>query len=109
MGPSPAHTPAAMARDSGSGSLGTLVAGAVIGAAGLAWWLLAEAERRHQGPRRHRNGRPSRLSFHDEDALDLQEEGHRPARETDLQDKVQQLNQAIDDVRRQLEGLTPQG
>ena len=33
----------------GSSSLSVL-AGAVIGAAGLAWWLLAEAERRrHQG------------------------------------------------------------
>jgi hypothetical protein len=28
--------------------------------------------------------------------------------EIQLQDKVQQLNQAIEDVRRQLEGLTPQ-
>ncbi|MEY4430284.1 MAG: hypothetical protein RLZZ533_220 [Cyanobacteriota bacterium] len=98
-----------MARDSGSGSLGTLVAGAVIGAAGLAWWLLAEAERRQQGSRQGRNGRLSRLSFHEEDALDLQADGHRPGRDIELQDKVQQLNQAIEDVRRQLEGLTPQG
>ena len=33
-------------RDSGSSSLGTLLAGALIGAAGLGWWLLSEAERR---------------------------------------------------------------
>lgn len=98
-----------MARDSGSGSLGTLVAGAVIGAAGLAWWLLSEAERRHQQSRQERNLRLSRLSGHGEDALDLQADGQQPVREIELQDKVQQLNQAIEDVRRQLEGLTPQG
>ena len=97
-----------MARDSGSGSLGTLVAGAVIGAAGLAWWLLSEAERRQQRSRQERNLRLSRLSGPDDGALDLQHDGLRPGREIDLQDKVQQLNQAIDDVRRQLEGLTPQ-
>jgi hypothetical protein len=97
-----------MARDSGSGSLGTLVAGAVIGAAGLAWWLLSEAERRQQRTRQERNLRLSRLSGNDEEALDLQADGLRPGREIELQDKVQQLNQAIEDVRRQLEGLTPQ-
>ena len=32
--------------ETGSGTLTTLVAGAVIGAAGLAWWLLNEADRR---------------------------------------------------------------
>ena len=98
-----------MARDSGSGSLGTLVAGAVIGAAGLAWWLLSEAERRQQRSRQERNLRLSRLSCNEDEALDLRADGLRPGREIELQDKVQQLNQAIEDVRRQLEGLTPQG
>ena len=34
--------------DSGSGTFTTLVTGAVIGAAGLAWWLLNEADRRRR-------------------------------------------------------------
>ena len=41
-------------RDSGS-SLGTLLAGAVIGAAGLAWWLFSESDRRQQRSRQERN------------------------------------------------------
>ena len=101
-----------MARESGSGSLGTLVAGAVIGAAGLAWWLLSEAERRQQRSRQERNLRLSRLSGTEEEALELNRDGMRACldsgQEIQLQDKVQQLNQAIEDVRRQLEGLTPQ-
>lgn len=101
-----------MARESGSGSLGTLVAGAVIGAAGLAWWLLSEAERRQQRSRQERNLRLSRLSGTEEEALELNSDGMRAGldsgQEIQLQDKVQQLNQAIEDVRRQLEGLTPQ-
>jgi hypothetical protein len=101
-----------MARESGSGSLGTLVAGAVIGAAGLAWWLLSEAERRQQRSRQERNLRLSRLSGTEEEALELNRDGMRAdldsGQEIQLQDKVQQLNQAIEDVRRQLEGLTPQ-
>ena len=34
--------------DSGSGTFTSLVTGAVIGAAGLAWWLLNEADRRRR-------------------------------------------------------------
>ena len=34
--------------DSGSGTFTTLVTGAVIGAAGFAWWLLNEADRRRR-------------------------------------------------------------
>lgn len=95
-------------RDGGSGSLGTLVAGALIGAAGLAWWLLSEAERRQHSRRQERNLRLSRLSGQDDDGLDLSTNGTSALRETELQDKVHQLNQAIEDVRRQLESLTPQ-
>mgnify|MGYP003340384248 CR=1 FL=1 len=96
-------------RDSGSSSLGTLLAGAVIGAAGLAWWLLSEAERRQQQSRQERSLRLSRLSWNEDEELDPGSEGSsRPLRESELQDKVHQLNQAIDDVRRQLEGLSPQ-
>ena len=91
-------------RDGGSGSLSTLLAGALIGAAGLAWWLLSEAEQRRQG------GRPvNRYRSDEPEALEAGDDLGRPLRERELQDKVQQLNQAIDDVRRQLESLSTQG
>ena len=35
-------------RESSNGSLGSLLSGAILGAAGLAWWLFSEAERRQQ-------------------------------------------------------------
>ena len=80
---------------SGSSSLSVL-AGAVIGAAGLAWWLLAEAERR-----RHQ-GRPGRAAV-------IAASPAVAATDRDLHDRVHELNQAIDDVRRQLESMTIQG
>jgi uncharacterized membrane protein len=58
-------------------------AGAVAGAAGLAVWLL----------------RLSRLA---------QASGTPPLGNDQLHDRVQKLNQAIDEVRRQLEQLQPQ-
>ncbi|MEY4296943.1 MAG: hypothetical protein RLZZ423_122 [Cyanobacteriota bacterium] len=94
-------------RDSGS-SLGTLLAGAVIGAAGLAWWLFSESDRRQQRSRQERNLRLGRLSADDAEAFEPAEHSG-PLRERELQDKVHQLNQAIDDVRRQLESLSTQG
>lgn len=94
-------------RDSGS-SLGTLLAGAVIGAAGLAWWLLSETERRQQRLRQERSLSLSRLSADDAEAFEPSD-STAPLRERELQDKVHQLNQAIDDVRRQLESLSTQG
>ena len=94
-------------RDSGS-SLGTLLAGAVLGAAGLAWWMFSEADRRQQQGRQERNLRLSRLSAGDGESYEPTEEAS-PLRERELQDKVHQLNQAIDDVRRQLESLSTQG
>jgi hypothetical protein len=91
-------------RDGGSSSLGTLLAGAVIGAAGLAWWLLSEAEQRRQ-----RGVRLSRYAGNETEVLEPGGEESRPLRERELQDKVHQLNQAIDDVRRQLESLSTPG
>jgi hypothetical protein len=93
-------------RDSGS-SLGTLLAGAVLGAAGLAWWLFNETDRRQQRTRQERNLRLSRLSADDGESFEPAE-NTAPLRERELQDKVHQLNQAIDDVRRQLESLSTQ-
>ncbi len=95
-----------MARQSEAGSGSALVvsamAGAVLGAAGLAWWLLSEAERRRAQPRNLRLSRLSELGDVDtlNDPADRSMTGER-----ELHDKVHELNQAIDDVRRQLESL----
>lgn len=91
---------------SGGSSLLTAMAGAVLGAAGLAWWLLSEAERRRLEPRQQRALRLSRLQEASDPDEGLEASSTRPAgRDSDLHDKVHELNQAIDDVRRQLEGL----
>lgn len=91
--------------ESGSALLVSALAGAVLGAAGLAWWLLSEAERRRLQPRQQRDLRLSRLSTAgDADDSSL---GDLPQHsgERELHDKVHELNQAIDDVRRQLESM----
>lgn len=79
------------------------MAGAVLGAAGLAWWLLSEAERRRLHGRQQRMLRISRL----QDGSELSEPpaAARAGQQRDLHDKVHELNQAIDDVRRQLEAM----
>lgn len=86
----------------GSALLVSTMAGAVLGAAGLAWWLLSEADRRRQAQRHLRVLRQAGLqSFQN---LQGQEQAAEPI-EGQLHDRVQQLNQAIDAVRRQLEEL----
>ena len=110
--------------DAGSGScdqssalLASAVSGAVLGAAGLAWWLLTVAERRRQAARQQRNLALSRLQGgadpYDEPLLrssvSAQAVGEATPRDKDLHDKVHELNQAIEAVRRQLEQLQPQG
>ncbi len=94
-------------RVSSSSLLLSTLAGAVLGAAGLAWWLLTETQKRQQRQRRERNLELSRLSSGDGDEVETG--GRRPVLDAELQDKVQQLNRAIDDVRRQLEGLGSAG
>jgi hypothetical protein len=74
-------------------------AGAMLGAAGLAVWLLRRAERQRLGRPQPRLLRVSRVAGGtDAPAVDNGQ----------LQDRVQKLNQAIDEVRRQLEQLQPQ-
>lgn len=96
-------------RSSHGGSSGVLLsamAGAVLGAAGLAWWLLSEADRRRQAsgrsvPRPSTDGSGNGTGYTMPDAP-----APRPLPERDLHDKVHELNQAIDDVRRQLESMS---
>jgi hypothetical protein len=70
--------------------------------------LLSEAERRRSEQRQNRSLRLNRLSWNEDEALDSPATS-RPLRETELQDKVHELNQAIEDVRRQLESMSTQG
>ena len=91
-------------RDSNSGSLASLISGAVLGAAGLAWWVFSGAERRQEtrkqkamlyAPRIQDGSEASELSS---DSLGNQTNEH-------LEQRVEQLNTAIADVRKQLEEL----
>ena len=94
---------------SSSALLISALAGAVLGAAGFSWWLLREAGRRRQQERQSRLLRLSRLQsgVQDADPISRAEQrlGPLPGQREPLQDRVQQLNQAIEDVRRQLEQL----
>jgi hypothetical protein len=85
--------------------LGSALAGAVLGAAGLTWWLLSTAERRREARRHLDQLRQAALP-----ALRMGQGGNGSATgDTHLHDRVQQLNAAIDDVRRQLEHLQTSG
>ena len=85
-------------QDSSSSILLSALTGAAIGAAGLTWWLLSRAGRRQalgQQVRRLRALPPMAPTS----AL--------PHSQESLEERVQRLNLAIDDVRRQLENLSP--
>ena len=73
--------------------------GAAVGAAGLTWWLLSRAERRQalgdQFKRLGLNGVPT-------NGLSAQGSSEN------LEQKVNRLNLAIEDVRRQLESMAPE-
>ena len=90
-------------QDSTSGTLATSVSGAVLGAAGLGWWLLSEADRR----RRLRNQRSMLYAPRMQDGSEAISISDRPTVEAEghLEARVEQLNAAIADVRRQLEDL----
>lgn len=92
-------------RPGSSGLLASAIGGALIGAAGLGWWLLSEAERRRQALRQRRTLTLSRLQ---EGSRDGELGDHRPLLDRELQHKVKELNRAIEDVRRQLECLSPE-
>jgi len=92
----------------GSAIMASAVAGAVVGAAGLALWLLSAVERRRRQERQQ-----GFLQAGREQTLELQEgEALQPERlasvDPRLHDRVQKLNQAIEEVRRQLERMQPQ-
>ena len=96
---------------SGSGLLLSALGGAVLGAAGLGWWLLSEADRRRQS----RLPQSLRLRAPRQQAAPAEFQPRAAFQPTPagtsvdplLQERVQQLNKAIDEVRRQLEQLQP--
>ncbi|MCP9774571.1 hypothetical protein [Cyanobium sp. WAJ14-Wanaka] len=98
--------------NTGAGNSGAFLsgfAGALIGAAGLAWWLLSEAENRRDGVRTRRQLRLSRLG-----EVEAVGQGSEPSQgqikpSTDLHHRVHELNQAIDEVRQQLEEMATTG
>ena len=90
-------------RDSSSNNLLSLISGAFLGAAGLAWWLISEADKRKETKKQRAMMYSSRIQDGSE-AIDLNEKVNTVQGEK-LEEKVEQLNSAIADVRRQLEEL----
>ncbi len=91
-------------RDSGSGSLGSLLSGAILGAAGLAWWLFTEAEKRQQTKKQKAMLYAPRIQDGSE-AFDSSHQSYKGDNNDQLEERVEQLNTAIADVRKQLEEL----
>ena len=91
-------------RDSNSGSLASLISGAVLGAAGLAWWLLSEAEKRNETRKQKAMLYAPRIQDGSE-ATELTSDSPGSQTNEQLEQRVEQLNTAIADVRKQLEDL----
>ena len=90
-------------RDSSSNNLLSLISGAFIGAAGLAWYLISEADKRKETKKQRAMMYSSRIQDGSE-AIDSNET-IKTVQGEKLEEKVEQLNSAIADVRRQLEEL----
>jgi hypothetical protein len=86
----------------------------MAGASGLAWWFLKETERRRQLQSVLQRTTRADLALKSDstapfDGLRVNHGAQPLQQESPFQDRVQQLNQAIDEVRRQLEQLQIQG
>jgi uncharacterized protein HemX len=90
----------------GAPILTSTLLGALAGAGGLAWWLWRQSQRRQQAERERRLLRLSRFQggVSTEEPILKENTGNADA----LPERVQQLNQAIEEVRRQLEALEAQ-
>ena len=78
-------------RDSNSGSLASLISGAVLGAAGLAWWLLSEAEKRQETRKQKAMLYAPRIQDGSE-ATELPSEALGKQSNEQLEQRVEQLN-----------------
>ena len=90
-------------RESNNGSLGSLLSGAILGAAGLAFWLFSEAERRQQTRKQKAMLYAPRIQDGSEAFENLSTINDK--NNENLEDRVEKLNAAIADVRKQLEDL----
>ena len=91
-------------RDSSGGSLSSLLSGAILGAAGLAWWLFSEAERRNQTRKQKAMLYAPRIQDGSEAFENTNAISNDP-KNVNLEERVEKLNAAIADVRKQLEEL----
>ena len=92
-------------RESSSGTLSSLISGAVLGAAGLAWWLFSEAERRQRTRKQKAMLYAPRIQDGSEAFDTSSSASHKNETSEQLEQRVEQLNSAIADVRKQLEDL----
>lgn len=94
-------------RQSAAGApiLTSTILGALAGAGTLAWWLWRNSKRRQLADREKGL---LRLSRYQGDATPEVSGSEAVAHGEPLPERVQQLNQAIDEVRRQLEALQSQ-
>ncbi len=92
-------------RQSSTGSLSSLISGAIIGAAGLAWWLFSEAEKRQQTKKHRAMLYAPRMQDGSEAHEASQTSSKQEISSDQLEERVEQLNAAIADVRKQLEDL----
>ena len=91
-----------------------VVVGAMAGASGLAWWFLKETERRRQLQSVLQRTTRAELALKSDSTMPFDQPrvnhgAQPPHQDSPFQDRVQQLNQAIDEVRRQLEQLQTHG
>ena len=91
-------------RESSSSTLGSLISGAVLGAAGLALWLFSEADKRQQARKQRAMLYAPRIQDGSE-AIEPASSLNESQKSENLEKRVEQLNNAIADVRRQLEEL----
>ena len=91
-------------RESTSGSFASLISGAVLGAAGLAWWLLSEAEKRKETRKQKAMLYAPRIQAGSE-AIESSPDSRDIKNNDQLEQRVDQLNSAIAEVRKQLEEL----
>ena len=91
-------------REPSSANLSSLISGAILGAAGLAWWLFSEAERRQKSKKQRAMLYAPRIQDGSE-AFDHSTSKLDVNNSEQLERRVEQLNSAIADVRKQLENL----
>ena len=91
-------------RETSSASLSSLISGAILGAAGLAWWLFSEAERRQKTRKQKAMLYAPRMQDGSE-AFEAPSTNQKIETSEQLEQRVEQLNSAIADVRKQLEDL----